>query len=90
MSLVQRLAKFVVPRALFVQMRESSERWMIQCTACLSQRSVWEAGGIPVGAATTGKRIAAQCGTCHELVAAKVYRREDVALNGSKSKPAKP
>jgi hypothetical protein len=41
MSLVQRLAKFVVPRALFVQMRESSERWMIQCTACLSERSVW-------------------------------------------------
>lgn len=77
MSISQSIAKRVLPAAWFDRIRHSSERWMIQCTKCKSERSVWSAGGIRFGATSAGKRIAARCTTCGEIVAARVYLRDE-------------
>ncbi len=76
MSTVQRIAKALLPAGWFNRVRQSSEHWMIQCTRCQSERSVWSAGGIRFGAASVGKRIAARCKKCGGIVAARVYYRK--------------
>lgn len=81
MSIPQKIAQFTLPSSWFERVRESSERWMMQCTKCQSERSVWSVGGIRYGAASAGKRIAARCSTCGELVAARVYYREDEMIS---------
>ena len=77
MSAVQSFARTILPTSWFDQMRASSERWMIQCTKCAKEQSVWEAGGIRWKAKSIGKRIAARCSQCNTLVAARVYYREN-------------
>ncbi len=77
MSTVQRIAKSILPATWFERVRESSSRWMIQCTKCKSERSVWSVGGIRLGAKSSGKRIAARCATCGGIVSARVYYRTD-------------
>ena len=77
MSLSQKIARLTLPSSWYDRVQESSQRWMIQCTGCKSERSVWAAGGIRYGAASTGKRILARCTTCGNLVSARVYYRDE-------------
>lgn len=77
MSTVQQLAEKLLPASWFCRVRNSSEHWMIQCTKCNSERSVWDAGGIRFGASSAGKRIAAKCSRCDAVVAARVYYKAD-------------
>ena len=79
MSVSQKIVSFILPNAWFDRIRESSEKWMIQCPKCQSERSVWSTGGIRFGAASCGKRIAAQCKNCG-LVPAKIYFRDRSAV----------
>ena len=76
MSIVQRLAELVLPDSWYLKVRDSSDRWMIQCTRCKTERSVWSVGGIRFGAASVGKRMVAQCSTCEDVVLARVYFRD--------------
>ncbi len=80
MSFSQRIAQFILPSTWFDRIRQSSDRWMIQCPKCHSERSVWSAGGIRFGAMSAGKRIAARCAKCGRVVAARVYYRDDDVL----------
>lgn len=77
MSTSQQIAKRLLPTRWFDRIRHSSERWMIQCTQFGSGRSVGDAGGIRFGAASAGKPIAARCAACGEIVAARVYYRDE-------------
>ena len=86
MSTTQRIARFILPATWFARIRESSERWMIQCTQCNSERSVWSTGGIRFGAASYGKRIAARCSTCGDIVAARLYYN-DSASDSCRTQP---
>jgi hypothetical protein len=72
MSKVQQLAERLLPAAWFAQLKQSSERWIIECTKCNRKRSVWETGGLRWGAASYGKRIAARCSQCGETVSARL------------------
>jgi hypothetical protein len=76
MSFAQNLAERVLPERLFQRVKSVSECWMIQCTQCGSQRSVWSIGGIRFGAYSREKRLAAHCSKCDTTVAAKVYFQE--------------
>lgn len=77
MSAAQRIFERILPATWFARIRESSEHWMIQCTKCKSEKSVWSVGGIRFGAATIGKRVAANCSTCGHVVAARVHYQKD-------------
>ena len=74
----QQIAKSILPASWYALLRKSSERWMIQCTECKSERSYWSIGGIRWGAATVAKRIEAECTTCNKKVWARVYYRDPV------------
>ncbi len=85
MSISQRIAKRILPTAWFNRIRESSQRWMIQCSKCKSQRSIWSVGGIRFGAASVGKRVATHCSTCGRIVAARVYYLKPQGDNNERS-----
>lgn len=85
MSITQSVAGFILPATWFSRIRESSERWVIQCKKCDEERSVWCCGGIRFGAASKGKRVAAHCSTCGGIVTARLYHRAS-SYDGSSSK----
>jgi len=68
MNRIQKFITGIVPRAWAESMEADSRQWMITCSACGAQRSIWEAGGIrwkAVGNSTTITR----CFQCGKLVA---------------------
>ncbi|GAA5504564.1 hypothetical protein Rcae01_00003 [Novipirellula caenicola] len=84
MSTPQKIAQALLPTAWFDAIRVSSERWMIQCPHCQTERSVWSVGGLRWGAISYGKRVAAHCSKCDKVVAAKLRYRdvENVSSTG--------
>ncbi|OYP36573.1 hypothetical protein [Rhodopirellula sp. MGV] len=78
MSFPQTLARMFFPSSLYDEVCNSSKHWMIQCTLCGKERSVWDAGGIRWRAASIGKRIPAHCSHCDKLVAARIYYKDEV------------
>ena len=87
MSALQFVAKMILPRTWFDRIQQSSERWMVQCTKCKSERSIWSIGGIRFGAASAGKRIAAQCTHCGRVVPARVYLRDAAEIPARDNRP---
>lgn len=83
MSAAQKIAKFVLPASWFNRIQASSESWMIQCTGCNSEKSVWSDGGLRFGAVSAGKRIAAYCTTCKRIVPARLYFRDRTTSVGT-------
>ena len=83
MSKLQQIAERFLPGLWFAGIKRSSERWMIQCTKCNGARSVWEAGGLRWGAASYGKRIAANCSQCGEKVYARLIYIDAVSTDAS-------
>lgn len=79
MSFTQRLLASILPDRWYARIRASSEQWMNQCTHCGAERSVWSIGGVRFGAASVGKRLIAECSTCHRLVAARIYFRDSAS-----------
>lgn len=67
LSGMQKFVKFFVPKSLFASMETESRSWMVRCSNCNHERSIWEIGGIRWGAAGNPrvKRICANCGQLH-------------------------
>jgi hypothetical protein len=71
MSFIQKVLSKLMPGS-FEQMRAESKRWMIKCTGCDYQVSVWDAGGIRSGASSKGKSTKIKCPKCGTLKTAKI------------------
>ena len=82
MSFVQRLLKTLFPQGLAGDIEAESRAWMMQCTSCGSEMSVWDAGGIRYGAAGKPKRWL-RCSKCGQRTWHQVYRKTEEKPQGS-------
>jgi hypothetical protein len=63
LSLVQRLARTLLPARAFAAMERESREWMLECSGCGHRRSLWEMGGIRYKASGT-PRMRGSCARC--------------------------
>ena len=64
LSGMQRFIKMFVSEATFAAMEEESKQWMVKCSNCGHERSIWSMGGIRYKAAGNPRmnRICPNCG----------------------------
>jgi ribosomal protein S27E len=74
MGLVQQLITTLAPRGWAADMEAESRAWMIRCSACNFEQSVWDWGGIRWGAAGNPKRYL-RCPQCGQSNWHTVYRK---------------
>ncbi len=72
----------LLPQKWGRSMRASSEGWRICCRTCGASRTVWQAGGIRWGAASTSKRKLVYCSQCGRLRVAFVEWQPHAAESG--------
>lgn len=75
MSTTQRLLRAIVPSSWFQQMEAESREWIMTCSQCGAQRSVWDAGGVRWKAKGEPTRRV-RCTSCGQITAHKVSRRQ--------------
>lgn len=63
LSFRQRFFKAIFPENAFADMKKESSSWMLQCSNCKQERSVWDMGGIRWKAAGNPKVLRA-CSNC--------------------------
>jgi hypothetical protein len=72
LSLIQRLAKALLPARAFAAIEAESREWQVTCSGCGHARSVWDLGGIRYKASGTPRTrgVCSQCGTSgwHKIV----------------------
>jgi hypothetical protein len=78
MSFIQRLVTGFVSRASADAMRASSLDWMIRCSGCGFERSVWESGGIRYKASGRPRGYR-RCARCRRREIHEVYRKSGPA-----------
>jgi uncharacterized protein with PIN domain len=76
MGLIQKLFKSVLSADGMADMEAESRAWMMQCTSCGHEISVWDAGGIRYGAAGKPKRLM-RCSKCGKLRWHRTYKKTD-------------
>jgi transposase-like protein len=75
LSLTQRFFKMIAPKESFEAMEKESKTWMVQCSNCKYERSIWDIGGIRSGAAGNPKtRI--KCPNCNQNNWHSIYKKE--------------
>jgi len=81
-SLMQAVAKRILPTSWFKKLELDSGDWFYECEGCGKERSVWDAGGIRFAGAPARKLVA--CTACKRVGFANVSRkhREDVKPSG--------
>lgn len=67
MNRMQKFITGIVPRAWAEAMEADSRKWMMTCSACGAQRSIWEAGGIRWNSRGSSATIT-RCFQCGKLV----------------------
>lgn len=78
MSLVQRFAMALLPRKAAEAMRADSQQWMMRCTGCGLEKSIWALGGIRWKAA--GNPVAwRKCAGCGQRTKHEIYRKSGAA-----------
>ena len=75
MSRTQQLVSRLVPRSWAASMEAESREWMVRCTSCDFERSIWELGGIRWKARGT-KRTWGRCSNCGKRGWHEIYRRD--------------
>ena len=75
LSLTQRFFKMIVPKESFEAMEKESKSWMVQCSNCKYERSIWDMGGIRSVAAGNPKTYKL-CSNCKQLNWHNIYRKE--------------
>jgi hypothetical protein len=76
MSGLQRLITRLVPKRWAESMEADSRRWMLKCSNCGFERSVWEMGGIR-WKATGNSRNYMLCTNCGDRNWHAMYRKTD-------------
>ena len=75
LSLTQRFFKMISSKQGFEAMEKESKTWMVQCSNCKYERSIWDIGGIRSGAAgNPSTRI--RCTNCNQNNWHTIYRKE--------------
>ena len=74
LSTAQRLLRAILPSRWFQQMEAESRAWIMTCSQCGAQRSIWEAGGVRWKAAGN-PTVRTRCGSCGQATAHKMVRR---------------
>jgi hypothetical protein len=72
---IQKLFTGVVPGSMAANMEAESRSWMVRCTYCDYERSVWETGGVRYKA-TGNSRQLRRCPNCGRLSWHLIYHRE--------------
>lgn len=75
LSGTQKFIKLFVPSSLFASMEAESRSWMVKCSNCNHERSIWELGGIRWGAAGNPKRKQL-CPNCMQMNWHTVYKKQ--------------
>jgi len=73
LSVTQRLLRAILPSGWFQQMEAESRAWIMTCSQCGAEQSVWDAGGVRWKA--KGQRMFhARCVSCGRVTAHSVNR----------------
>ena len=73
----QKFFKAILPQPWFEDMKKESMSWMMQCSNCKYERSIWSMGGIRWKAAGTPK-VSRLCMNCGQLNWHLIYKKENV------------
>jgi len=82
----QKLFTELVSPSTAARMEAESRTWMVRCSNCGYERSVWETGGVLYKAAGTSYWYR-RCPNCHKLAWQKVYRKEGAVATPALSTP---
>jgi len=74
MNIFQRLVTSFVPRSWAEQMEAESRAWIVRCSQCGNERSVWDAGGIRWKASGRPRRLM-RCPRCSKWAWHTIERR---------------
>ena len=66
MSIAHKVAALLA-KAWADALRAESERWILTCKVCGTQRSVWDSGGVRYKGDSRGKVVGVYCATCRAL-----------------------
>jgi hypothetical protein len=59
----------------FESMEKESKTWMVQCSNCKYEKSIWEMGGIRAGA--SGKpKLYTKCSNCNQRNWHTIYKKD--------------
>lgn len=74
LSFMQKLMQMISSKQGFEVMERESKTWMVQCSNCKFERSIWELGGIRSSA--TGKpKTYMKCSNCNQATWHTIYKR---------------
>lgn len=57
------------------EIEAESRSWMMTCSKCGTDQSVWDLGGVRYAASSASKRSLVRCVTCRRRFFAKIERR---------------
>ncbi|HLF01144.1 MAG TPA: hypothetical protein VI547_04165 [Anaerolineales bacterium] len=77
MNSLQRLLGTLLPRKWAEDMEAASRSWVMKCSACGHEQSIWDAGGIRWKAAGNPKRLRS-CANCGNRTWHTLYRKQAV------------
>ncbi len=81
MTLIQRLI-MLLPKAWSDDIRADSEKWILTCSKCGTERSIWDIGGVRYKAYSRGKVTVTYCTTCRALrTMTVVYKKSGPVLH---------
>jgi hypothetical protein len=71
---IQKLFTGVAPDSMAADMEAESRSWMVRCTYCGYERSVWETGGVKYKASGSSRQLR-RCPNCSRLSWHVIYRK---------------
>jgi hypothetical protein len=71
---VQRLLRAILPSGLFRQIEAESREWIMTCSQCGAEQSLWDTGGAR-WKATGNPTVRARCTSCGQVTAHKLLRQ---------------
>jgi hypothetical protein len=74
LSFTQKLVQMFSSKQGFEAMEKESRIWMVQCTNCKYEKSIWEMGGIRYGA-TGDKKTYMRCSNCNQSHWHTIYKK---------------
>lgn len=75
LSFTQKFMKMISSQQGFEAMQKESKTWMVQCSNCKYEKSIWEIGGIRSGA-TGNPKTYMRCSNCKQLNWHNIYKKE--------------
>jgi DNA-directed RNA polymerase subunit M/transcription elongation factor TFIIS len=76
LSFTQKLIQMISSKPGLEAMQKESKTWMVQCSNCKYEKSIWDLGGIRSGAAGNPKTYM-KCTNCQQRNWHNIYKKED-------------